>query len=66
KGPALGIDGFAEAVRSIAIDVYALGGVGAAHVSALREAGARGVAVVRAVYAAPDPAAAARALLAGA
>lgn len=62
KGAPLGVEGFARATRGIALDVYALGGVGPDDVAALRAAGARGVAVIRAVYAAADPVRAARAL----
>ena len=53
----------AEAVRAAAIPVLAIGGVGAEHVAAVRSAGAIGVAVIRAILAAGDPAAATRALL---
>ena len=54
----------AEAVRAAAIPVLAIGGVTAARVPAVRAAGAAGVAVIRAILAAPDPAAATRELLA--
>ncbi len=63
KGAPLGVEGFARAARDLPLDVYALGGVGAEDARALREAGARGVAVIRAVYGAVDPAAEVRALL---
>jgi len=53
-----------EAVRAAAIPVLAIGGVTAARVPAVRAAGAAGVAVIRAILAAPDPGAATRALLA--
>src|SRR6184192_213374 len=52
-----------EAVRAAAIPVLAIGGVTAARVPAVRAAGAAGVAVIRAILAAPDPGAATRALL---
>ncbi|SNT65824.1 thiamine-phosphate pyrophosphorylase [Asanoa hainanensis] len=58
-GPA-GVAAVAAAVR---VPVIAIGGVTALRVEALRAAGAHGVAVVSAVSAAPDPAAAARELL---
>ncbi|MBX3274467.1 MAG: thiamine phosphate synthase [Sandaracinaceae bacterium] len=63
KGSPLGLDGFAEAARAWPVPVYALGGVGVADVPELVARGAAGVAVIRAVYAAADPAAALRALL---
>lgn len=55
KAAPIGVAGFAEAVAGLRLDVYALGGVGPDEVAALREAGAAGVAVIRAVFAAPDP-----------
>jgi thiamine-phosphate pyrophosphorylase len=63
KGPPMGADGFARAVEELPLPAYALGGVDAAAAPALVEAGAAGVAVVRAVYDAPDPAAAVAAIL---
>lgn len=63
KGAPLGLDGFQAAAATWDAPVFALGGVTAADVPALRARGAAGVAVIRAVYAAPDPAAAIRALL---
>jgi thiamine-phosphate pyrophosphorylase len=45
-----------------ALPLFAIGGVDADTAAAVRDAGADGVAVIRAVLAAPDPAAAARAL----
>lgn len=64
KGAPLGVAGFAAIVRGLAIPTYALGGVTEA--APLRRAGAAGVAVIRAVYGAGDPAQAVRALLASA
>lgn len=63
KGAPLGVEGFAAIVRGLSIPTYALGGVGEADARALRQAGAAGIAVIRAVYAASDPARAVRALL---
>jgi thiamine-phosphate pyrophosphorylase len=63
KGAPLGEARFAELTRGAALPVLALGGVGPADVSGAAAAGARGVAVIRAIYAAPDPAAAARSLI---
>src|SRR5216110_1710874 len=53
-----------EAVRAAAIPVLAIGGVTAERVPAVRAAGAAGAAVIRALLAAPDAAAATRELLA--
>ena len=53
----------AEAARAARCPVIAIGGIDATTLPAARAAGAHGVAVVRAVLAAPDPAAATRALL---
>jgi thiamine-phosphate diphosphorylase len=61
----LGVDGFARVARSTTLPCVAIGGVTADLVPALRDAGAAGVAVVSAVCAAPDPAAAARELVEG-
>ncbi|HJQ84084.1 MAG TPA: thiamine phosphate synthase [Candidatus Binatia bacterium] len=54
----------AEAVRAAAVPVLAIGGVTAARVPLVREAGAVGVAVIREILAAADPAAATHGLLA--
>jgi thiamine-phosphate pyrophosphorylase len=61
-GAPLGIDAMAQAAAA-PIPVYALGGVGAARVAELRRAGAAGIAVIRAVAEASDPAEAVRAML---
>lgn len=63
KGAPLGVPGLAAAVRGLSLDVYALGGLSARDAPELLAAGARGVAVIRAVYGAADPAAAARELV---
>jgi thiamine-phosphate pyrophosphorylase len=55
-----GIDGFAALRRQMKLPVMAIGGVKASHAAALRAAGADGLAVVSAITAAADPAAAAR------
>jgi thiamine-phosphate pyrophosphorylase len=60
-GAPLGVT--AVAATRIAVPLVAIGGVTPERVAELRRAGAAGVAVVRAVLDAPDPAAAARALL---
>lgn len=54
----------AEAVAAASVPVLAIGGVTAERVPAARAAGAAGVAVIRAILAADDPAAATRALVA--
>ena len=61
----LGPDGFERLARRLSCPAYALGGVTEATIDRLPRPWCRGVAVVSAVFAAPDPAAAARALLAG-
>lgn len=63
-GPPQGEDRLGEAVRASRAPVLAVGGVSAQHGPALRAAGAAGAAVIRAILAADDPAAATRALLA--
>lgn len=55
----------AEAVRGATVPVLAIGGIDAARLDAVRGTGAHGVAVIRAILAAADPAAATRALLDG-
>lgn len=57
----LGIDGFADIVTATPLPCVAIGGVSLADTAALRSAGAAGLAVVSAICAADDPAAAARA-----
>ena len=61
-GPPLGVAAIAEAATRTERPVIAIGGIDAATAAAVRGAGARGVAVVRAILDAPDPAAVARAL----
>ena len=63
KGPARGVGALAAA-RALAPDlaVYALGGVDRRRAAACAEAGAHGVAVIRALLDAADPASVARAL----
>jgi thiamine-phosphate pyrophosphorylase len=60
---ALGPAGVAAVVGAVSVPVVAIGGVTAARVAELLDAGAAGVAVVGAVFAAPDPAAAVAELL---
>lgn len=62
QGPALGLEGFRGQARGLPGPVYALGGVGPGNAAACLGAGAHGVALIGAVLAAPDPAAAAAAL----
>ncbi|WP_394820931.1 thiamine phosphate synthase [Pendulispora albinea] len=69
KGPARGTGALAEAREVLrasriarATRIYALGGVDASHVSACHRAGADGVAIIRALFDAPDPIATAMAL----
>lgn len=63
KGPALGFAGFSALLRAAPLPVYALGGVRRDDVRALRQAGARGVAVMREVLSADDPRASTQQLL---
>ncbi|MCB9597753.1 MAG: thiamine phosphate synthase [Sandaracinaceae bacterium] len=63
KGPPLGLDGFEAAARSWPAPAFALGGVDAERAPELIRRGAAGVAVMRAVFGAADPAAALGALL---
>lgn len=58
KGVPLGISGFSRTIGAVRLPVYALGGITAEDVPALRQAGARGVAVMREVLSADDPQAA--------
>jgi thiamine-phosphate pyrophosphorylase len=59
-----GMPRLAEAARAASIAVLAIGGMTAEDVPAVRAAGAHGVAVIRAILGADDPAAATRALVA--
>jgi len=61
-GEALGEAAFAELARGAARPAVAIGGVTAERLPALRQVGAAGVAVISAIFGAPDPAAAAAAL----
>ena len=60
----LGLDTFRTAASASAIPVIAIGGITPHNASAVRRAGASGIAVISAVMTAPDPARAATALLA--
>jgi thiamine-phosphate pyrophosphorylase len=60
----LGLAGLAATVAACPVPAVAIGGLTAAHAPAVLAAGARGIAVVAAICAAPDPEAAARALVA--
>jgi thiamine-phosphate pyrophosphorylase len=60
-GPPLGLAALTLAVSAVAIPVLAIGGITADRVHEVRAAGAAGVAVIRAILAAEDPEAAARA-----
>jgi thiamine-phosphate pyrophosphorylase len=62
-GDAIGIAGVESVVRAVRIPVVGIGGITAERVTELLAAGAAGVAVIRAVIAAPEPAAAVRELL---
>jgi thiamine-phosphate pyrophosphorylase len=60
--PAVGLELVRYAARHATVPFFAIGGVSPGNVEAIREAGARRVAVVRALTEAPDPALAARTL----
>jgi len=60
--PPLGHDGFARLAAQTDLPAVAIGGIGAGDLPGLRRAGAAGAAVVSAICAAADPAAAARTL----
>lgn len=62
-GPVTGVDGVRQVCRSVEIPVVAIGGVGADNAKEIAEAGAAGIAVIRAVMQASDPTAAATALV---
>jgi thiamine-phosphate pyrophosphorylase len=62
--PRQSLQELAELTRRVPLPIIALGGVTAANARPLVEAGFAGVAVTGAVMAAPDPAAAVRALMA--
>ena len=63
-GPALGLDTLATITRTLSIPAIAIGGIDRDTAAAARAAGASGVAAIRAIMEADDPAAAAR-ILAG-
>lgn len=61
-GDAIGVEEFARLARLAGRPAVAIGGITAENAAALFVAGARGVAVIRAIFAAEDPSAAARSL----
>lgn len=61
-GPPLGLDALRAARAATARPLFAIGGIDPPRAAAARQAGADGVAVIRAILAADDPAAAAAAL----
>jgi thiamine-phosphate pyrophosphorylase len=61
-GPPAGLEALAEAALGARLPVLAIGGITGERVRDVRESGAAGVAVIRAVLAADDPTAASRAL----
>ncbi|HEX6589442.1 MAG TPA: thiamine phosphate synthase [Longimicrobiales bacterium] len=63
-GEAIGSARLAEVAAAVRIPVVGIGGITPANVGQVAQAGASGAAVIGAVMAAPDPAAAVRALLA--
>jgi thiamine-phosphate pyrophosphorylase len=65
-GAAIGVEGVARVVAATSLPVVAIGGITPERAPGLWGAGAAGVAVIRAILAAPDPEEAARSLVAGA
>jgi thiamine-phosphate pyrophosphorylase len=61
-GSAIGMEEFARLAALCSIPAVAVGGINTANVRAVIAAGARGVAVISAIFGAPDPEAAARAM----
>jgi thiamine-phosphate pyrophosphorylase len=61
--PPVEFDGLSRIVAAAGLPTYAIGGIGAGDAAAVKAAGAIGMAVVSAVVRAPDPEAAARALV---
>ena len=61
-GPPQGLQRLAEVVRHVTIPVLGIGGIDATNLSQVLEAGAYGVAMIRAVLAATDPGVAAKQL----
>lgn len=59
----LGLDGAARLIARSPVPAVAIGGVSVADIPALKRAGCAGIAVVSAIAAAPDPAAATRVLI---
>ena len=57
-GPPQGLERLAEAVRSVSIPVFAIGGITPERVGEVRRAGAAGVAVISAILSADSPGAA--------
>jgi len=62
-GDAIGVGEFARLARLAGRPAVAIGGITPENVASLRGAGASGVAVIRAIFAAPDPSEAARVLI---
>ena len=61
-GDAMGVEEFARLARLAGVPAVGIGGIDASNCRQLRAAGAEGVAVIRAIFAAPDPERAAREL----
>jgi thiamine-phosphate pyrophosphorylase len=61
-GVAIGLERFAELARASGLPALAIGGLTVENAAAALDAGASGIAVIRAIFAAPDPEGSARAL----
>jgi thiamine-phosphate pyrophosphorylase len=54
-GKPQGVKALADVTKNVSVPVYAIGGIKSNNVAAVKEAGARGVALISAVLSAPDP-----------
>lgn len=57
-GPPRGLEALAEVTAAVPVPVFAIGGIDVDRIAACRAAGAHGIAVIRALWADPDPGAA--------
>lgn len=62
-GSPVGLDALAAVTRAVAVPVVAIGGITTARAASVRRHGAHGIAVIGAILEAPDPRAAATALI---
>jgi thiamine-phosphate pyrophosphorylase len=62
-GPPQGLQALTKACRGSSLPVFALGGITPPRVAMVRQAGARGIALISAIFANPDPRAAAESFI---